>query len=88
MCRLQDGTLWTGITIGVKSRYEERNYAGKISLSPYYDDNHDRPYSISLIGYEEKEATWLKDISKKRKADERFQGYEIDFMDYSDYYIY
>lgn len=89
VCRLQDGTLWTGITIGVKSRYEERNYAGKISFSRYWSERDcERPYSISLIGYEEKEAAWLKDISKKMKADERFQGYEFDFVDYSDYYIY
>ena len=89
VCRLQDGTLWTGVTLGVKSRYEDRNYAGKISFSRYWSEKDcERPYSISLIGYEEKETKWLKDICEKMKGDHRFQGYEIDFSDYSDYYIY
>ena len=83
-CGLSDESPWTAITIGIKSRYVKDSYAGKIALYRYNRKKYKYPYTISVIGYEEKEAAWLKKVSATMRSDKRFEGYKIEFIDYSD----
>ena len=89
-CGMDNGTIWSDIVIGIDNRYKEGYYAGKIMFGHSISDKdlYTRPYTISVIGHEEKEAKWLKEIYNEMKSDERFKDYLIEFSDYSDYYIY
>ena len=87
-CSISDESPWDIITIGIKSRYERDNYAGKISMYRSRKRKYKYPYAITVVGFEKKEAEWLKKISAAMKADDRFEGYKINFIDYSNMYIY
>lgn len=88
-CDIANGTPWYNITIAVVSRYKKDLYAGKISFSHNFDSKKaKKPYTISVIGFEEKETKWMQEVYNKMKKDNRFDGYKIEFVDYSDYYIY
>ena len=89
-CGMDNGTIWSNIVIGIDNRYKEGYYAGKITFDhPGLEkDMYKCPYTISVIGHEEEEAKWLKEIYNEMKSDKRFKDYLIDFTDYSDYYIY
>lgn len=89
-CGLSRGTPWNDITIVIENRYKKDFYAGKIMFMHYFDTEKPtaNAYSISVVGFEEKETKWLKLICKEMKKDKRFHGYEIKFTDYSDNYNY
>lgn len=91
VCSMEDGTPWSAILLAIRSRYEEGNNAAIVRF--VRNDNRKvtdagQIYSISVISYEKKEAEWLKKACAQMKKDERFEGYEIEFTDYSDYRIY
>ncbi len=88
-CRLEEEALWNKILIGVKSRYEEGNYAARLCFyRGAFEKKRKKAYMISAIAYEKEEAKWLKEIHDKMKVDSRFQGYDMEYKDYSDYFLY
>ncbi len=88
-CRLEEEALWNEITIGIKSRYEEGNFAARLHFyRGAFVKKRKRAYMISFLTYEKEEAKWMKEICTKMKADSRFQGYDMEFKDYSDYFLY
>lgn len=88
-CDLEQETPWNNITIGIRSRYNEGDYAARVRLyRGFHTEKKEKAYDISVIAYEKQEGKWIKEIYEKMKTDERFKGYAIEFSDFTDYYVY
>lgn len=88
-CNLENDSPWNHITIAIGSRYNDGSYAARLILTRgWFDEDIEKPYSISVVAYEKEEGKWMKDIYDIMSSDSRFKGYGMDFTDYSDYFIY
>lgn len=90
-CNMEKGTPWGEILVGIDSRYKKDSYAAKMIFrhpTTFDDKKQKKPYSISAVAFEKDEAKWMKEIRSKMLSDKRFKGYEIEFTDYSEYFIY
>lgn len=88
-CNLEKDSPWNEITIGINSRYKEESYAARLIFRRgSYMEKGDKAYGISVVAYEKEEGKWIKEIYEKMKEDQRFQGYNIEYTDYSDYFVY
>lgn len=84
-CGMEEGTPWSSITIGLDNGKSENSYGAKIA---YYSGGEKKPYSIHVIAHEKTQKKWLQSVCEGIKSDNRFLGYEVEFLDYSEYYIY
>lgn len=87
-CNIEKDSPWNEINIGVYNRYKEDCYAARLIFKRFsYLEKGEKAYKISVVAYEKDEGKWIKQIYKKMKADDRFQGYNIEYSDYSDHYV-
>lgn len=88
-CDIENGSSWDSLTIGIANRYDEESYAARIifSINDKCYDN-EKTFVANIIAYEKDEAKWADEICEAMKNDARFADYELDYMNYSGYYIY
>ncbi len=88
-CQTDKKVHWSRISIGIENAYDRDSFSCKFVFYPHYDEkDYERPYTISVLGYEKKETQWLKTVYEKMRKDERFSGYDMEFSDYSEWFIY
>lgn len=88
-CNIEKDSPWNEINIGIYSRYKKDSYAVRLNFDrSSYLKKGEKAYRISIIAYETEEGKWIKQIYKKMKEDRRFQGYCIEYSDYTNYHVY
>lgn len=88
-CNWEKDSPWNEIIIGIYSRYKKDSYAARLNFDrSSYLEKGDKAYKISIIAYEKEEGKWIKEIYKKMKADQRFQGYNMEYLDHTDQFVY
>lgn len=88
-CNIEKDSPWNEITIGIYNRYKKDSYAARLQFDrSSYLEKGEKAYRISILAYEKEEGKWMREIYKKMKADKRFQGYFIEYSDYSNYHLY